>query len=82
MWWKGDFTLELREMFGFLINFLSRVFENRRKRSEERYLRTAIDDFKKEYKVAFIFAFSYIEYADFCDKFEAAYDQLKGLKLT
>ena len=69
-------------MFGFLINFLSRVFENRRKRSEERYLRVAIDNFKMKNKVVFILVFSFVQYADLCDEFEAAYDQLRDLKLT
>ena len=58
-------------MFGFLVNFLTRVFEYRKKRFDERIFRELIDLVKKEYK----FNVPYVVYAEFIDSLEAAYDQ-------
>ena len=65
-------------MFGFLVNFLTRVFESRKKRSEERNFREFIDLAKKQYK----FANPYVKYAKFIDSLEAAYDQLRDINST
>ena len=60
-------------MFGFLVNFLTRVFGNRKKRSDERKFREFIDNFKKECE---------FDNADFIDTLEAAHDQQRGINST
>ena len=65
-------------MFGFLVNFLTRVFESRKKRSEQRNFREFIDLAKKEYKLTN----PYVVYAEFIDSLEAAYDQLRDINST
>ena len=62
-------------MFGFLLNFLTRVFENRKRRSDERKFRELIDLAKKKYK----FTLPYVVYAEVLDSLEAAYDQLRDM---
>ena len=59
-------------MFGFLVNFLTRFFENRKRRSDERKFRELIDFAKKKYK----FTDQHVVYAKYIDSLEAAYDQL------